>query len=377
VARVALHVGLNLVFLTPGEQGGMEVYARELIRRLARRDDLRLTAFVNRDGAGGDWGDGVAETVIPVHASDRRQWVLGEQYHLPRAAAAAGCVLVHSLASTAPLHGRFRRLTTIHDLNYKLVPGTHFGLLGLGMRVLVPGAARRSHRIVAVSASTAEDLVTHLHVLRTKIDVTPLGVTERPPVTPTPEAELRARYELGDARVILSASAQRPHKNLARLIEAHARLPAPRPALVLPGYRTAYEAQLRAIAQRLGTLGEIRFLGWVGAEELEGLYALADVFAFPSLYEGFGLPPLEAMARGVPVLTSARGSLAEVAGDAALVVDPESVDAIAAGLAHLLADHTLRGRLITAGHERASHFTWERTAELTAQSYARTLEFPT
>src|SRR4051812_27668410 len=195
----------------------MEIYARELIRRLARRDDLRLTAFVNRDGAGGDWGDGVAEVLVPVHASDRKQWVIGEQVHLPRAAARAGVDLVHSLASTAPVHGRFKRVTTIHDLNYKLVPGTHFGVRGLVMGGLVPAAAHRSHRIVVDAASTVDDLVEHLRVRRDKVDVIPLGVTAQPPVTPTAEAVLRDTLGLGDRRVVLTVSAKRPHKNLARL----------------------------------------------------------------------------------------------------------------------------------------------------------------
>src|SRR3954451_11209454 len=215
-----VHVGLNLVFLTPGEQGGMEIYARELVRRLAERDDLRLTAFVNRDAAGTDWGPGVAEVLVPVHASDRKQWVLGEQLLLPRLAARAGVELVHSLASTAPVRGRFRRVTTIHDLAYKLVPGTHFGVRGLVMAGLVPAAAPPSHPIVVDASSTVDDLVRHLRVRRSKVDVVPLGVTARPPVAPTPAARLRAGLELGDRRVLLTVSAKRPHKNLARLIEA-------------------------------------------------------------------------------------------------------------------------------------------------------------
>ena len=368
-----LHVGLNLVFLTPGEQGGMEVYARHLIRRLARRDDLRLTAFVNKDGAGGDWGDGVAEVVVPVVARDRKQWVLGDQVLMPRLAAKAKVELVHSMASTSPVAGPFRRITTIHDLNYKLVPDTHFGVRGKVMALLVPAAARRSHRVITDAASTRDDLVTHLGVPAGKVDVVPLGVTGAPDVTPTPEAALRAELELGDRAILLTVSAKRPHKNLARLIEAHARLAAPRPVLILPGYPTPYEAELRALADRLGTAADLRWPAWVSQEDLEGLYAIADAFAFPSLYEGFGLPPLEAMARGVPVLTSDRGSLAEVVGDAALVVDPESVDAIAAGLQQLLGDGARRDRLRALGRERAAGFTWERTADLTAAAYRRAM----
>ncbi|MBA3747843.1 MAG: glycosyltransferase, partial [Solirubrobacterales bacterium] len=149
-----MRVGLNLVFLVPGEQGGMEVYARELLRALAaERPDLRLTAFVNREAraAGGEW-DAFADVVeVPVFARNRVEWVRGEQQHVPRLARAEGVDLVHSLASTAPLHGPRPRVTTIHDLLFLKAPEAHFGLMGLGMRVLVPLAAHRSDRVIAVS----------------------------------------------------------------------------------------------------------------------------------------------------------------------------------------------------------------------------------
>jgi glycosyltransferase involved in cell wall biosynthesis len=156
-----------------------------------------------------------------------------------------------------------------------------------------------------------------------------------------------------------------------RLIEAHAQLAEPRPVLVLPGYATPHEDELRARVSALGTAADVRFMGWVSDEDREGLYALATAFVFPSLYEGFGLPPLEAMARGVPVITTTRGSLAEVVGDAALTVDPDSVKELAEAMAVLLADHSERERLRAAGLQQAAKFSWERTAELTAASYRR------
>jgi glycosyltransferase involved in cell wall biosynthesis len=372
-----VHVGLNLVFLVPGETGGMEVAARELITALAAADlpDVCLTAFVNEEAAAAGLDLPVASVTVPVRATNRVQWVRGEQLLLPGLAAAAGCDVVHSLASTAPLRGRFKRVTTIHDLNYAKVPDAHFGLRGLGMRVLVPAAARRSHRVIVDAASTVEDLVQDLGTPRAKIDVVPLGVRgPEASVAPTTEGALRASLELGDRRVLLSASAKRPHKNLLRLLDAHALLPAdPRPVLVLPGYATSHEGDLRARAGALGTSDDVRFLGWVSDADMEGLYALADAFVFASLYEGFGLPVLEAMARGVPVACSDRSSLPEVAGDAALLFDPEDVGAIARALGRLLADAPLRARLAEAGVARATSFTWARTAELTVASYRRTL----
>jgi glycosyltransferase involved in cell wall biosynthesis len=370
-----IHVALNLVYLVPGETGGMETYARELLPRLAARDDLRVTALINREAAdvGGPWSE-VAHAVVPVHARNRVAWVRGEQLHVPRLAERAGAGLLHSLASTAPLRGRIPRITTIHDLNYKLVPEAHFGVRGLGMRLLIPASARRSRRIVVDAESTRRDLVEHLRVPPAKVDVVPLGVSAAPAVTPVPEAELRARHGLGERQVILSASAKRPHKNLARLLRAVAAIPPERrPVLVIPGYPTPHEAELRDLAAELGLGGDVVFPAWVDVASLEGLYALATAVVFPSLYEGFGLPVLEAMGRGVPVATSDRSSLPEVAGDAALLFDPTDVDAIRAAIERLLGDAGERARLAAAGRERAATFTWERTAELTAAAYERAL----
>jgi glycosyltransferase involved in cell wall biosynthesis len=381
-----VHVGLNLVFLVPGETGGMEIAARELITALveAALPDVTLTAFVNEEAAaeGGPWsaGGALASVVVPVRATNRVQWVRGEQQLLPGLAAAAGCDVVHSLASTAPLRGRFARVTTIHDLNYLKVPDAHFGLRGLGMRALVPAAAWRSHRVIVDAASTVEDLVSELGTPRSKIDVVPLGVRgpSAAAAVASSEASLRSSLSLGDRRVLLSASAKRPHKNLLRLLDAHALLDGggggrARPVLVLPGYATPHEDELRARAAALGTSDDVRFVGWVSDADMEGLYALADAFVFPSLYEGFGLPVLEAMARGVPVACSDRSSLPEVAGEAALLFSPEDVGAMAAALTRLLDDEALRARLSAAGVERAASFTWARTAELTVASYRRAL----
>jgi glycosyltransferase involved in cell wall biosynthesis len=370
-----IHVALNLVFLVPGETGGMETYARELVPRLAARDDVRVTALINREAAeaGGPWLD-VPHEVVPVWARNRPQWVLGEQRHVPRLAGAAHADLIHSLASTAPLRGRVPRITTIHDLNYKLVPEAHFGLRALGMRVLIPGAARFSRRLLVDAESTRRDLVEHLGTPAGKIDVVPLGVAQPDSSPAVPEADMRGRLGLGNRPVLLSVSAKRPHKNLPRLIRALAAIPSERrPALVVPGYPTPHEQELRELAAEVGVGGDVAFPAWLEPAELEGLYRLASCVVVPSLYEGFGLPVLEAMARGVPVATSDRSSLPEVAGDAAVLFDPTDVDAIRAAIERLLADPAERRRLAAAGVARAGHFTWEATAEGTVAAYARAL----
>jgi glycosyltransferase involved in cell wall biosynthesis len=373
------HVGLNLIFLVPGETGGMEVVARELIPALldVAPAGMRFTAFVNREAAvagDGPWGELLPSVTVPVNARERVQWVLGEQTLLPALAARARVELMHSLASTAPLWGRFRRVVTVHDLIYARFPEAHAGIRDKGMRVLVPGAVRRSHRVIADSNSTRDDLVELLGLAPQRIDVVPLGLGALEREQPLPERDVRARLELGAREVVLSLSAKRPHKNLLALIGALARLPAEsRPVLVIPGYPTAHESELRALAAALGVAEDVRFPAWLSSAELEGVWSIARAFVFPSLYEGFGLPVLEAMARGVPVACSNASSLPEVAGEAALLFDPHDQAAIASAISRLLGDETLRARLQSRGFARARQFTWERTARLTLESYARAM----
>jgi glycosyltransferase involved in cell wall biosynthesis len=400
VSLRAVHVGLNLIFLVPGETGGMEIVARELIPALVKvaPRELRFTAFVNREAAAakdGPWGELLPAVTVPVHARNRVQWVFGEQLLLPRLAARARVDLVHSLASTAPAWGRFRRVVTVHDLIYARFPETHAGIRGLGMRVLVPLAVRRSHRVTCDSRSTESDLVELLGADRRRIDVVPLGFGSPPRAQPLAEAELRRRLGLGwgtrpdgaegptgqraagPRPVVLSLSAKRPHKNLGALIGALARIaPERRPLLALPGYPTGHEAQLRERARSAGVEGDVRFLDWLSPEELEGLWRIAQAFVYPSLYEGFGLPVLEAMARGVPVACSDASSLPEVAGDAALLFDPHDEAAIAGAIERLLSDPPARERLRARGLERVKQFTWERTARLTLDCYRRALSAP-
>ena len=175
-----MHIGLNLIFLVPGETGGMEVAARGLIPELIKAaPEVRFTAFINREAAAakdGPWGELLPAVTVPVNARNRVQWVRGEQTLLPRLARRAGVELVHSLASTAPAWGRFRRVVTVHDLIYARFPEAHAGIRDRGMRLLVPLAVRRSDRVIAISQSTRHDLVELLGAPAEKIDVIPQGL---------------------------------------------------------------------------------------------------------------------------------------------------------------------------------------------------------
>lgn len=374
-----MHVGLNLIFLVPGETGGMEVAARELIPALLAEapEGTRFTAFINREAAAagdGPWGELLPAVTVPVRARDRVQWVLGEQALLPPLAARARVDLLHSLASTAPLWGPFRRVVTIHDLIYARFPEAHAGLRDKGMRVLVPAAARRSHLVLCDSESTREDVLRVIGLAPARAEVVPLGLGMQRRFEPTPERELRATLGLGERPVLLSLSAKRPHKNLAALIGALSLLePADRPLLVLPGYPTRHELELRELVRRRGLDEDVRFPAWLSPADIEGLWATARAFVYPSLYEGFGLPVLEAMARGVPVACSDASSLPEVAADAALLFDPTSEGEIAAAIRRLLGDPALAEELRERGRRRAALFSWRHTAKLTLDAYARVL----
>jgi glycosyltransferase involved in cell wall biosynthesis len=367
-----LKVGLNLLHLVPGETGGAELYARRLIPALLEASQqLRLVLFTGREASGvmlrQRWGEVVA---LPVQSRSRVRRVAAEQILLPLAVQHSHVDILHNVFSTAPALPTVPQVTTVHDLIYKRFPETHAGLLSRGLSLLVPLAVRRSQRLIAPSEATKRDLVSFLGADPERIDVTyeAPGLDERGAAVDEPR--LRSRFGLGDAPLVLSVSAKRPHKNLERLFEGFAAVQAdPAPMLLVTGYGTPFESGLQ---RRAGE--RIRFAGWVEDDVLDGLYRIASCLAFPSLAEGFGLPVLEAMRRGLPVVCSNTTSLPEVAGDAALYFDPTDTEPITRALERVLGDPALRERLADAGRAQARKFSWEATALATLQSYELVLK---
>ena len=369
--RAARRIGLNLLYLVPGETGGTETYARELIPELvAARPEWEFLAFIGHGGiAAADVAAiGATPVLLPMPSRGRFLRVLGEQTLLPLAARHHRVELLHNFAMTGPRFAPMPRVTSTHDVIYASHPESHGTVMRLGQSVLVPIGARSAERVLTLSQASRDEIVKHIGIDAAKIDVVPIAA--RTPGPPTPEGELRARLELGDAPLVLATSARRGHKNLSRLLEAFARLKAePAPVLVLPGYATGAEEALAAQIAELGLTDRVKLLGWIEEADLDGLYAAAELLVFPSLAEGFGLPVLEAMSHGTPVATSELSSMPEVGGDAAVYFDPHDVDAIAAAIDSLLADVELRARLAQAGPARAAEFSWRRAAELTVAAY--------
>lgn len=365
-----MHVAYNLLHLVPGETGGAEIYARRLLPALRDASgDLTMTVFVGTAARGEDLGEDVTVMPLRFDARSRARRVLAEQTLLTRAVQRSGADLLHNVFNTAPAAPGVPQVTTIHDVIYRRFPET--GLTALGVRALVPLAARRSARILTVSEASKTDIVRFLGVPADRVDVAPNGPGMSEALTGPPAVEIRRRFDIDDAPLLLSVAPNRAHKNIARLVEALARIPGA--VLVVPGYDVDNSDELDALADRLGVRERLRRPGWVDEATLDGLYRAADCFVFPSLAEGFGLPVLEAMLRGTPVACSNATSLPEVAGDAALLFDPTDVDAIAVSVRRILEDDVFTERLRAAGRKRAKRFSWEESARRTLACYGRAL----
>jgi len=373
-----MRVGLNLVYLVERAAGAGR-YAYELLPALLETEPgIHVSAFVSRDAPPDlrrqSWAEEVDWVELPVRFSNRTH-LLGQVAALPVIAARRRLDVVHSLANGGPpLTFRAAKVVTLLDLIW-LHQGEAWDSARAvrSMALFVRLSARAADRLITISEAARDDLVTTLGLKAAKIDVAPLGV--RPPdgASAVNTRELRRKLELDEAPVVLCVAQKRPYKNLAALIRALPGLEDERAVLVLPGSPTEHESELRGLALELGVSHRVRFLDWVSEDELEGLYRIAACVALPSLVEGFGLPVLEAMARGVPVACSNRPSLPEVAGDAALLFDPLDQQGVTEAIRRLLRDDTLRAEMADRGRERARLFSWRKTAEKTLATYRRAI----
>lgn len=327
---------------------------------------------------------GAARATLPFGATGSRRSALAklcfEQIGLPRA---AGCVadVLHYPYWAAPLYSALPTVVTVHDLIPLLLEPYRGSPLARAYTALVTAAARRATMLIVDSAASRRDVLAHFRVPAGRVRVIHLAAGKR--FQPADDAgkavAVRQKYHL-DAPFVFYVGGVDRRKNVPRLIAAfaEARSSLPRVHLLAiagdVGRRGALFADLPAVARALGVGDLVRFLGVVPDDDLPALYQAAAAFAFPSSYEGFGLPPLEALACAAPVLCSSASSLPEVVGDAALILDPDDEQAWAAALVRVLGDEGLRAQLCRRGPRQAARFTWKRVAEETAAVYHEAAE---
>jgi glycosyltransferase involved in cell wall biosynthesis len=356
----------------PARLTGAGVYAAGLLAALARRDDLELDAFCAPGSAPALAAPGLRLHPVAVAAAGRPARIAWTQLLAGRAARRRSADLLHGVHYELPLRPRLPALVTVHDLTMLTHPEWHEAskvrYFGWAMRRAVAAA----RRVLCVSATTARDLRELLGVPPERIDVTPLGTDLRPAPAGAVDA-VRRRLGL-DGPYLLGLGTAEPRKDLPTLVQAFASLAAELPhRLVLAGLAGWGAGALAAEVAASGVAGRILLPGYVPEADKAALFTGADVFAYPSRYEGFGLPVLEAMACGTPAVTTTGGSLPEVAGDAAALVEPGDAGALAAAVAKLAADPAARHDAAARGLARAAAFTWERCADLTAAAYRRAL----
>lgn len=358
-------IAIDASRLSVAERTGTERYSYELIAALARIDRWQPYALYTNGlpAALPPLGPNFTLRSLPMP----RLWThgrLGPQLALDR----PGLLFVP--AHVVPLAGAPPSVVTIHDLGYLAFPQAHTARRRLELHLTTRWSLRAARRVIAISQATKDDLVRHYGADPARIAVVHHGLSAG--FRPTEDPGALARHGLREPYFLYVGTLQ-PRKNLARLIEAYARAvrsggdagPAAWPLLAIAGRRGWLTETIERRAAQLGIADRVRFLGYVPDADLPALLSGATAFLFPSLYEGFGMPVLEAMACGTPVLTSSTSALPEVAGDAALLVDPGDTDAIADAIARLAADPGLRAELRGRGLARAAQFTWERCARET------------
>ena len=298
-----------------------------------------------------------------------RPFSLAEQRGIPTLLRRLRADLFHAPYYVRPYAGLpCRSVTTLYDAIPRLFPAEVSPRARVLFNLLTRLAARGSQHILAISASARADLIAAYRIPAARITVTPLAASPRfAPQPPERIAAARARHALPE-RYVICLSSNKPHKNLETLVAAFAQLDAPDVALVLAGHWDQRYPAARDAAERLNLASRVCFLPGIAEDDLPALLSGAAAFAFPSRYEGFGLPPLEALACGAPVVCSNTSSLPEVVGDAGLLVEPNAA-AFAAALGRVLNEPALAERLRAAGPLRAAQFSWHATAAATLAAY--------
>ncbi len=370
-----VRIGLNaqLLSLSASYRGaGIAHYIHQLLLHLPRVSPYRYTAFVNDREVGID-GMEIVRSRLPTERPPLR--IFWEQACLPWELARRRAHLLHAMAFVVPVLGRQPCVVTVYDVSFALFPASFRRFNRWYLTMMTRYSAKRADAVIAISENTRNDLIRLWGIPSDKVHVTYCGVdaTFRPLASDQVE---RFREEKGlPPAYILFVGTLEPRKNVTRIVEAFADLKArgvPH-KLVLAGAKGWFYQPVFETVERLGLQGDVIFPGFVRRQELPLWYNAADLFVYPSLYEGFGLGPLEAMACGTPVVVSDRASLPEVVGDAGLLVDAEDTQGLADAMGQILYSPSLARQFRQRGLERAARFTWEQTARDTVQVYRSVL----
>jgi glycosyltransferase involved in cell wall biosynthesis len=376
-----VHVAFALLTLFPGRVGGAESNVRGVLGQFADGNGPdRVTVLANRhvaDTYGGYVRNGVDLHLVRSYRSGDRD--LTRLLAMATAGAAPWLaardvsgdfdVLHHPVTVPIPRLRGVPTVTTVFDLQHHELPQFFSRGERAYRRWAYDGAARRADLVLTISEYSRRKLVELAGIPAERVEAIHLGI-DHARFNPEPTAadeELRERLALPDRYVVYPANLW-PHKNHNRLVDALAQAPADL-QLVLTGQDYGKLGELEHRATAAGVGGRVRHLGYLESEDVPALYRSATAMIFPSLYEGFGSPPLEAMACGCPVACSTRGSLAEVVGDVALTFDPESIEEIAAAIERIATDDLLRSDLRDRGPAQAAKFTWESAARRHVELY--------
>ncbi len=353
--------------------GGVWVYTHNLLREILGLKTPHEFVLLYRDPlAMGAYGNGARVREIAIEAPSTLLW---DQLAVRRAERREKLDLIFNPKYSLPLRARCRTVFVCHGLDWYVMPWGSRWLDRLSHRHLIPRYARKADAIIAVSNTTREHVIEHLGVDQDRVHTVYHGVDQafREPVSDKNLEQVRSSFRLPD-RFFLYSGQIYPPKNFGRLLQAYARVgPDLGISLVVAGeHRWLCEDDL-ALIDRLGISRWVVRPGWIERDKLPAFYVLAEALLLPSLYESFGIPLLEAMSSGCPVVTANRYGTRELARQAGILVDPESVESIADGMRKVVTDQTLRRALIEAGRERAHGFTWKRCAEETLQVLERVL----
>ena len=377
-------VALNLLWMVPGVVGGSETYTVRLLRGLAERSsELDYTLFALPQFATAY--PELARTFRTVYAPMRGQLkparvLAGEAGWMALQSKRLGIDIVHHAGGVVPLLRSGRPVLTIHDLQYLFYPDYFTRSKLAYLRMIMPRSAEAARLILTPSEYSRRTVIERLHIDPTIVTVVPHGISSKEEVDPV--TDIRQRHSIGD-RFFLYPAAAYPHKNHLVLVEAFAKVREKHPdvTLVLTGAKgsmqwgtaKSMEAPVGEEIRNRGLQGHVRSLGYVPAAELEALYRAAVALTFPSRFEGFGAPVLEAMARGCPVLAADATALPEVVKDAGRLLSPDNADQWCQAMCEVLENEDVRDQMRAAGTERAKEYTWERSADILEDSYRHVL----